>query len=346
MSELPPIAWLFLDLAIRSTLIVLLVDVATRGLAKLGLGASGRHAVWLATIAAIAALPLLILIAPDFIVAVPHAIAGFVSPDLSTPGDRVPGLAHYAPLVWIAYATGAMFFVLRLVAARMTLEKLWRAARPFEADTELTRRFNLDIELRLVDAPIAPMTWRRRILLPAEAAQWPDVRRRDVMQHELAHMVRRDSLTQILAGYVRALMWFSPGVWLALRQLRIEQEQAADAFVLAAGAAPHAYAQTLVDVATGLRAPTLGMGVSATMAPASDLERRVEAIVAERPPALRTQAAAALGALTLALAGFLVSVRPVDAALILPPLAPMTGSLGILQPTLPPLPQPAWSPGG
>lgn len=345
MNELPPIAWLFLDLAIRSTLIVILAGLATRVLARLGLGAASRHTVWLATIATIAALPLLMVIVPDFIIAVPHAVVGFATPDLSIPRDHVPAFAHYTPWIWAVYAVVAAVLALRLVAAPMALAKLWRAARPFEADADLAQRFNLNIELRLADAPIAPMTWGRRILLPAEAAHWSSARRRDVMLHELAHMIRRDSLTQILAGYVRALLWFSPGAWIALRQLRIEQEQAADTLVLAAGAAPHAYAQTLVDVAAGLRAPTLGMGVSATMAPASDLERRVQAIVADQHPRVRPRASAAVGVLALAVAAFLVAARPMDSALVLGRLTSMP-TLGGLQPSLPPMASPAWSPGG
>jgi|CXWL01.1.fsa_nt_gi beta-lactamase regulating signal transducer with metallopeptidase domain len=335
----------FFDLMARSTLIVVVAACAIGVFARLGVSAASRHALWVVTLVLIAALPIFAAIAPNVIIALPHGLLPSMAPDLSIPGDHRP--PQFWAWLWALYAIGAFVFASRLIAARLALANLWRQARPLDdADArELAVRFHVRAELRVTDAQIAPMTWGRRILLPAQAADWSAERRREVLLHELGHMKRRDSLTQRLAGYLRALFWFSPGVWFALRRLRIEQEHASDAFVLAAGAAPEDYARTLVDVAVGLRAPSLGMGVSAAMA-ASDLEQRVRAIVTPSGRAFRAHAlAACLGAVTLTSLGFLTIARPVDAALILDPLTPSPPSLGPLQPDLPNLARPAWSPG-
>jgi len=51
---------------------------------------------------------------------------------------------------------------------------------------------------------VMPLTWDAAavVLLPAEAAQWPEERRRIVLLHELAHVKRWDCLTQFVARMV------------------------------------------------------------------------------------------------------------------------------------------------
>src|SRR5205085_2984594 len=99
-------------------------------------------------------------------------------------------------------------------------------------------RLSGSVELRIARGPAMPMTWGTlapKILLPAEAHLWSPERRRLVLLHELAHVARRDSLSRSAAALVCVLYWFHPGVWLAARQLRLEQEYAADDRVLKAG---------------------------------------------------------------------------------------------------------------
>ena len=51
------------------------------------------------------------------------------------------------------------------------------------------------------------MTWgilRARLLLPEQADEWPAEQRQSVLHHELAHVVRRDCLVQLLAQAVLA----------------------------------------------------------------------------------------------------------------------------------------------
>jgi hypothetical protein len=82
---------------------------------------------------------------------------------------------------------------------------------------------------------LSPMTWgwrRPKILLPSTAHSWSPERRRVVLTHELAHVKRRDGVTQVLVQLACSLHWFNPLIWFAERRMRTERERACDDYVL------------------------------------------------------------------------------------------------------------------
>jgi beta-lactamase regulating signal transducer with metallopeptidase domain len=158
---------------------------------------------------------------------------------------------------------------------------------------------------------VLPMTFGTRapsIVIPATADLWSDDRRRAVLLHELAHVVRYDCVTQTLALIACAAYWPHPAVWWVARQLRVERELACDDRVLAAGAEAHAYAGHLLDIAyslEGRQAPALAV----SMARPSQLEGRLLAALDDarnrRSPGLvvRLTLGAAASVAVVALAG-------------------------------------------
>ena len=80
-----------------------------------------------------------------------------------------------------------------------------------------------------------------------------------VVQHglapQVAHVHRRDAWQQLTLEVVRALYWFHPLAWHALRKLRLERELACDDCVLMSGERPTEYAQQLLDIALAFRLP-------------------------------------------------------------------------------------------
>ncbi len=130
-----------------------------------------------------------------------------------------------------------------------------------------------------------PMTWGiffPQVVLPEDSFGWTAERKRIVILHELAHVRRWDTLTQLLAQIACALFWFNPLVWYTASRMRIERELACDDLVLRAGCRPSDYAEELLAIAAGFQGRariritgTLGV----PMASAPKIEGRVRSIL-------------------------------------------------------------------
>jgi bla regulator protein BlaR1 len=100
-----------------------------------------------------------------------------------------------------------------------------------------------------------------------------------ILIHELAHAQRRDNLTAALHMLVEAAFWFHPAVWWIERRLVDERERACDETVVALGARPSIYAESLVKTARFcLESPlTCVAGITG-----ADLTKRVRSIMTDR----------------------------------------------------------------
>jgi beta-lactamase regulating signal transducer with metallopeptidase domain len=264
-----------------------------------------------------------------------------------------PGPWQWTLTLW---AIGFALVVMHLAVGTMRMWWLARRARPAVPGSWLVLAQHLGealgVRSRVVfleGGPSAmPMTWglwSARVLLPDSASEWPADRQRVVLLHELAHVKRRDCLTQLLAQIACAVYWFNPLMWMAARRLRAERERACDDLVLACGTRGSDYADHLLEIARSLRSAAMPTWAAVAMAHRSQLEGRLMAIldpdVPRRSPTRRRSVAFAVAAS--------VFVAPV--ALITP--VPRAASLsvdGSSQPILPaaavqaPAPQPATAP--
>jgi beta-lactamase regulating signal transducer with metallopeptidase domain len=231
--------------------------------------------------------------------------------------------------IWLA---GVALVLAAFVFARVQVARLGRRALPVTSPEWLGLRDLLAAELDLdrhvtlltTGGQAMPMTWgtwRPVILLPSDAEQWSEVRRRDVLLHELAHVERRDCLTHLVAVVATALYWFHPLVWLAARGLRIERERACDDRVIAAGARPSEYAEHLLEIAHSLTARPATAFASLAMARASHLATRLlDVLDAHRCRDALTRRLALPGAAAAALFVFpIAALRPSNPPL---PVAP------------------------
>jgi beta-lactamase regulating signal transducer with metallopeptidase domain len=342
-----------MDAAVRGTFILLAALAATALMRRTS--AAARHLVWLAALSALLLLPIARGFVPEWRV-LPVAPAVFVAPaapsaePVSAPAAsaRAPAPAEPGgpaastlrqpapprlPLDWtalalLAWAAGAALLGLRLAYGLARVR--WMERRAVELTDDgwvrltdgLARRLGLGRIVRLLREPGAtvPMTWgifSPVILLPREADEWDDERRRVVLAHELAHVRRWDALTQWIAHLALAVYWFNPLVWVAARKLREEREHACDDAVLEIGTRPAEYADHLLNIVRSLGTSHGGTASAAlAMARRSQFEGRLLAILdnAVRRNGVSRAAGLATAAAALACLVPLAAMRPAAGA--------------------------------
>ena len=204
-----------------------------------------------------------------------------------------PAPRNWGAIAFLIWSIGAALVALPMLLGHVRVWRLSKTAKPAAGGawgtlaSVLPQQLGLAGKVRVMVSERAtmPMAFgivNPTVLLPADAEQWPVERRRDVMLHELAHVARRDCLTQLIAQAACALYWFDPLVWLASRALRGERERACDDAVVRAGARPSEYATHLLQVARELRVPRATALATVCMARRSQLSDRLLAILDER----------------------------------------------------------------
>ena len=200
---------------------------------------------------------------------------------------------QFSVLLCILWAAGTMFIFLHQLIGRMHVWKTGRRSVRV-TDREWMRLFNdlkascrirRPVQLLKNDSIHMPMTWgfrKPKILLPAEAESWPDDRKRFVLLHELSHIKRWDTLTQLFAQIAGALYWMNPFVWLANRRFLSEREHACDDFVLKGGSKASEYAGLILDIAQSSHPRRIVSLATVAMARKTQLEGRLLAILNPR----------------------------------------------------------------
>jgi beta-lactamase regulating signal transducer with metallopeptidase domain len=313
-----------ISLAIRLTILLIAGGIAVFAVRRST--SSVRHVVIAVTLLCIIALPAMMLMVPQWRVAVlptpvaapaPVITASPVAPLASqsrmsihpvlitsdrmaaapitigtaTDPTRTMTVPEIALSIWLL---GVAIGLLWLAAGRYGLARVRRRATPLDtrdwramldaerAHAGVTQR----VTLLASDAVSTPVTWgilEPVIVLPEAALAWSDERRRVVLMHELAHIARRDSATQLVATLACVAYWIHPLVILAARRLRAECERACDERVLEMGTPATDYAAHLLDVARFARSFGASSIVSVAMARPSQLEGRLLAVLRATP---------------------------------------------------------------
>lgn len=202
-----------------------------------------------------------------------------------------PALPAVDPLavLCLLWATGALCMVASLTRNACALAQLSRRTPQLRHGPLHERLAHASAELRMAVPRLLlgrrgamPMAWgilRPTVLLPAEAVQWTDSRLRAVLFHELAHLRRRDPLALLVAHVSRAVYWFHPLAWLAVRRLRDEQESACDDLVLAAGMRASEYAEHVLQLATQVHVSRQAGALALAMTRRAKVEGRLRNIL-------------------------------------------------------------------
>lgn len=226
---------------------------------------------------------------PDPSVEQPAKLAG------TQANSTVERITSWIVSVWAAVAA---WMLLRLVCGQIALWRLCRHAERLDQSRWRDQVHGLCAELGIstgglrpvitvwkLKTRVIPMAWgifRPRVVLPCDVDSWSDERTRAVLLHELAHIKRRDCLTQWIAELARAMHWFNPLVWLAISRMRIERERACDDLVLGRGLTASTYADQLVHMTAEYPSLRFQLPLAAAMARSTGLEHRVRRILDTR----------------------------------------------------------------
>ena len=279
-----------------------LVLLSWRAWRRAARGPWARHRLACLHLAALAALPMLMLAVLQATVAAvadapPHGAPVAVLPSTS---DAVRiALALAVAAVWVL---GVLVMLLRLAREARALVRLRDASAPAPARVRAAlrravRRGLVDAMPALRAAPVAsPQVtgWRRPLLLvPHRLAERLAPAELDaVLLHELAHVRRDDVRWNLLQHVALALLWFHPVAWSLQASVARERERCCDALAVRHGASPVALARALVKLAEAAAqartppTPRLVLAVSH----GEGLVERVRALVEPGAPADATRA--------------------------------------------------------
>ncbi|MDB5347291.1 MAG: pencillin-binding transpeptidase [Schlesneria sp.] len=142
-------------------------------------------------------------------------------------------------VTWLLLATIA-FGILRLVAGIAFVRRARRKGVPITDPKLLSslRELSSSLGCRVIpdlrangdftDAAVAGWI-RPTLILPGHWQDWTDDEQRAVLAHELAHLVRRDTVWRATAASLLAVHFYNPAIHWLMRRVMLYQELSADA---------------------------------------------------------------------------------------------------------------------
>jgi len=181
------------------------------------------------------------LIAPVHVPAVPVSVIGHIAHSTLRVTEQLTGqsalvlavlppAAHAMPdtalLLFVAWALGALLMALYLIRLQV--------------------RFSAAVQLGKAGPAVLGFL-RPRIVTPEGFQEhFTPQEQAAILAHERVHLARQDARINALAALLRCLCWFNPLIHLGARWLRIDQELACDATVVAESVSRRIYAQALL----------------------------------------------------------------------------------------------------
>jgi len=175
------------------------------------------------------------------------------------------------------------------------------------------------------DTLLAPMlfgAWRPKIVVPTDfESRYSPEERELVLAHERAHESRRDVTINLVASFVLCVYWFNPLIYRALAWLRIDQELACDALVLAQRrGARRRYADALLKAQVATES-TLRQPIGCRWQSTHPLNERISMLKRPLPGRLRRLAGMAYIGLLTGISGYAAwagqAVRQDDRAILI-----------------------------
>jgi TonB family protein len=198
-----------------------------------------------------------------------HAAAALPAP-AATPHASTPRLPDPWQALDMLLAAGIVVRLALVAVGLIRLRKYRREARRYITDAV----WHTEAELLISDAVPSPVTFgfmRPVVLLPTHFASLDTPLRETILYHEILHVRRRDWLFAVAEEAIRAVLWFHPAIWWAVREIQLTREEAVDREVVETMNAREAYVDALLAIAA---TPVADSMRARDMAPAPFFLRR------------------------------------------------------------------------
>lgn len=206
--------------------------------------AATRYALWYAALAALAIVPVVTFWRPfGAIPALPSSIV-----HASSAASNATMTAAGASGAWLVslWLVGTLACLTRLAMSYWRIRRVMASATP---RPELGPEVVSSSDVRI---PISTGLVRPSIVIPADVLATLDLDElRDIVEHERAHIRRRDVLGNLIQRIVEACLFFNPWVYVIGSNLVREREAACDDWVAYLVGEPGRYAACLARVAQG-----------------------------------------------------------------------------------------------
>ncbi|MCC2546958.1 M56 family metallopeptidase [Hymenobacter sp. BT175] len=207
----------------------------------------------------------------------------------------LPYFDHNLPLIVTAWLLGLLAMTLRLLGGLAYVQRLRHyRVRPLPAEwnqrlAQLSARVGLRrpvrlLESALVKAPLVAGHLKPVILLPLGTLSWlSQAHLEAILAHELAHIMRRDYLMNLLQSVAEILFFYHPAAWFITACLRTERENCCDDVATTLCGDPMVLAQALTTLAElGLDVTPVPQLAMAAVGPDGSLLGRIRRLVQRR----------------------------------------------------------------
>ncbi len=222
-----------------------------------------------------------------------------VAPSPETvPGPSVPmfieprpalNLRQWLSISWIA---GVILYALVAVIKALRTEFWLRNKRkPLEIIQQngiqglfKDLKFKTFPKIWLIKGIGQPFVWgllRGGIYLPSDFENIKSTeQRRDILGHELGHILRYDAAVNLLEIVAQAIFWFHPFVWWANKRIRAEREKCCDEITISRlGAIAKEYSKAIVNILISEHKHAQAVPSLAIAGPVKNIEERIKTML-------------------------------------------------------------------
>ena len=223
------------------------------------------------------------------------------------------------------WGTGVSIFLLLLLIEKYFLFLLYQKSQT--ADTVLLNTLkslnenhlpNQSIQAVLSNHIEIPFTagWRKPVIfLHQNFESLPESQQRLILLHEIAHIRRKDALSNLITQLTCAIFWFNPLIWLTAHWSKIDMEKACDDWVIQVSDQKYDYASMMLDIIEKTQSRLSFMHKRLAFANKNELKMRMLAILDEKVNRSTLSLYAQIACLIIAVAMIIpfASVKVLDA---------------------------------